>query len=290
MKAEANTLCYIGLGSNLGDSREIIRQALKSLGETPGIRVLAAAPLYKTAPWGHEKQDFFINTVVRVDTTLTPRQLLAALQQIEAAFGRKRVIHWGPRTLDLDILLYGELKVNEPDLQIPHPLISQRAFVMCPLADLAPELIIGGKKAAVLAAGLALKQEIKILEDSKMQKLVLKQTERKDLSKLLGLLAYLHDDSSPKVIDAGIEEIWSGITQDPNHHVLLGYLGEIAVSSCVIVIIQNLTRNQRPYAIIENVITHPDHRNKGYASMILAAHPWLGSPRRHRTPRKERVR
>ncbi|WP_041284711.1 2-amino-4-hydroxy-6-hydroxymethyldihydropteridine diphosphokinase [Desulfoscipio gibsoniae] len=154
--------CYIGLGSNIGDSRAIIAEALKRLDELPGVAVGAVAPLYRTAPVGYVEQDYFINTVAEVSTTLTPRQLLDGLQQIENELGRVRVIRWGPRTVDLDILLYGEQTIDEPDLQVPHPRMGQRAFVMVPLADLNPELVVGGEKAHILARRLAEEQEIHI--------------------------------------------------------------------------------------------------------------------------------
>lgn len=156
--------CYIGLGSNMGDSRATISEALKRLNELPGVVVEAVAPLYRTAPVGYEDQDYFLNTVARVNTTLTPRQLLAGLQQIENDLGRVRVIRWGPRTVDLDILLYGQQTINEPDLQVPHPRMGQRAFVMVPLADLNPQLMFDGERAQVLAKRLAEEQEITRLD------------------------------------------------------------------------------------------------------------------------------
>lgn len=154
--------CYIGLGSNMGDSRATIAEALKRLNQLPGVAVDAVAPLYRTAPVGYADQDHFINTVARVSTTLMPRQLLAGLQQIENDLGRVRVIRWGPRTVDLDILLYGQQTINEPDLQVPHPRMGQRAFVMVPLADLNPGLTVGGEMAQVLAKRLAEGQEIQL--------------------------------------------------------------------------------------------------------------------------------
>jgi len=152
--------CYIGLGSNIGDSRANIVEALKRLDEMPYLTVKTVAPLYRTAPVGYTEQDYFINTVAEVRTTLTPRQLLDGLQQIENDLGRVRVIRWGPRTVDLDILLYGDQTINEPDLQVPHPRMDQRVFVMLPLADLNPELVVDGEKVRILAGLLAKEQEI----------------------------------------------------------------------------------------------------------------------------------
>ncbi|KAF1085805.1 Thiamine-phosphate synthase [Sporotomaculum syntrophicum] len=152
--------CYIGLGANIGDSRATIAEALKRLNELPNLTVDTVAPLYRSAPIGYTEQNYFINTVAEVSTTLTPRQLLTALQQIENDLGRVRVMRWGPRTVDLDILLYGEQTILEPELQVPHPRMTQRAFVMVPLADLNPGLVIDGQKAQLLARRLAEEQEI----------------------------------------------------------------------------------------------------------------------------------
>ena len=157
---QSDTLCYIGIGSNMGDKRCMITQAIQRLDEIPGMQVEAVAPFYRTAPIGYAKQAYFINTVVKVSTVFTPRQLLKELQQIENAFGRKRTIRWGPRTLDLDILIYGDLELDEPDLQIPHPRMQERAFVICPLADINPDYLVHGEKAAQLAWRLSTKQEV----------------------------------------------------------------------------------------------------------------------------------
>jgi len=160
LDADQLVRCYVGLGSNLGDSRAIIAEALTRLAEMPGLAVEAVAPLYLTAPVGFTEQSYFVNTVAEVSTFLTPRQLLDGLQQIESDLGRVRVMRWGPRTLDLDILLYGDQTIFWPDLQVPHPLMDQRAFVIVPLSDLNPELIIGGEKVQVLARRLAVEQAI----------------------------------------------------------------------------------------------------------------------------------
>ena len=103
-----------------------------------------------------------------------------------------------------------------------------------------------------------------------MQSLTIKRADKDDLQRLLELYTYLHDNPYPE-LDSRIENIWSRIINDTNHYVLLGYFNEKLVSSCVIVIIENLTHQQKPYAVIENVITHPDYRNRGYASLILSA-------------------
>lgn len=136
---------YIGLGSNMGDKRASILAALELLGKTPGIALLRTAPLYRTAPVGYTEQEWFVNTVAEIDTTLSPRELLAACLEIERRLGRVRSMRWGPRVIDLDLLLYGELVVDEPDLVVPHPRMHERAFVLVPLADLAPDLAVPGR-------------------------------------------------------------------------------------------------------------------------------------------------
>lgn len=136
------TVAYLGLGSNMGDKEQNIRDALNKLSANPRIKLLKLASLYETSPWGNTDQDWFLNTVVEIDTDLSPQELLKVMSQVEEELGRVREQRWGPRTLDLDILLYGEDKVNEPDLQIPHPRLTQRAFVLVPLAELNPNMTL----------------------------------------------------------------------------------------------------------------------------------------------------
>jgi 2-amino-4-hydroxy-6-hydroxymethyldihydropteridine diphosphokinase len=126
------------MGSNLGDSRRVLRDAVDTLGDS----VVAVSPVYETEPVGGPPgQQDYLNLVVELDTEQTPRQLLGLCRRLEAAAGRVRVERWGPRTLDVDILIVGELRVDEPDLVVPHPRMHERRFVMAPLADLAPELV-----------------------------------------------------------------------------------------------------------------------------------------------------
>lgn len=132
-------VAYIGLGSNLADPAGQVRQAMAELDGLPESKLLARSPLYRTAPVGPADQPDYINAVVRLETRLSPLGLLAALQAIERTHGRQRDgTRWGPRTLDLDILLYGDERLREPGLQIPHPEMGNRAFVLVPLADVAP--------------------------------------------------------------------------------------------------------------------------------------------------------
>ncbi|SFH00509.1 2-amino-4-hydroxy-6-hydroxymethyldihydropteridinediphosphokinase [Desulfotomaculum arcticum] len=152
--------CFIGLGSNMGDAEANIKQALKLLANTGGISVASRAPFYRTAPVGYTEQDYFINTVAAIYTTLSPKALLEKLQAIENKLGRVRLIRWGPRTIDLDLLLYGNELIHEPDLEVPHPRMHQRAFVVVPLADICPDLVINGEKVDELARRLSGEQDI----------------------------------------------------------------------------------------------------------------------------------
>jgi 2-amino-4-hydroxy-6-hydroxymethyldihydropteridine diphosphokinase len=128
---------FLGLGSNLGDRRRYLREAVAALPD-----VVAVSPVYETDPVGGPGgQDAYLNVVVELETTLTPRSLLEASQAAEAAAHRVRGERWGPRTLDVDVLLVGDLVVDEADLVVPHPRMWERSFVLVPLADLAPELV-----------------------------------------------------------------------------------------------------------------------------------------------------
>ncbi len=130
----------IALGSNLGNSLETLEGALDALGQTSGIEVQSFSSWYKTAPIGPAQPDY-LNGCAILAVTLSPNALLTALQAIENQFGRVRQERWGPRTLDLDILLFDDLVMNTPDLTIPHPLMSKRAFVLVPLSEIAPDWI-----------------------------------------------------------------------------------------------------------------------------------------------------
>jgi len=131
-------LAYVGLGSNLGDRAGYLLQALSLLSRLPETRLLRLSPVYETDPVG-PPQPPYLNLVVEVDTGLPPQRLLEALLEIERALGRERKERWGPRTIDLDLLLYGDWVLEEEGLEVPHPRLHQRAFVLVPLADLIPE-------------------------------------------------------------------------------------------------------------------------------------------------------
>lgn len=132
---------YIGLGSNLGDREAQIRLALDDLARLPGSRLVRASSLYDSEPVGDVEQPNFLNAVAELETELSARQLLWNLQLVERRLGRTRSRHWGPRTIDLDLLLFGELVVDEPDLQVPHPELTRRSFVLVPLVELDPLLV-----------------------------------------------------------------------------------------------------------------------------------------------------
>ncbi|UYO94532.1 2-amino-4-hydroxy-6-hydroxymethyldihydropteridine diphosphokinase [Pollutimonas sp. M17] len=133
------TLAYIGLGANLGEAQDSLKQAAAELARVPGISALTLSPFYGSAPVDSSGPDY-VNAVATIETTLDARTLLAALQKIELDHGRLRPYRNAPRTLDLDLLLYGDQEIDEPELTVPHPRMHQRAFVLKPLADLAPTL------------------------------------------------------------------------------------------------------------------------------------------------------
>ena len=138
----ATEIVYVGLGSNLGDKALYLHQALVELGSCSGIALEAVSSFYLTEPRGRSDQDWFLNAVARIGTMITPQVLLTRLQAIETRLGRVRGIPWGPRTIDLDILLYGHRVINIATLTVPHPRLKERAFVLIPLAELDPELVL----------------------------------------------------------------------------------------------------------------------------------------------------
>ncbi|MEN1727339.1 MAG: 2-amino-4-hydroxy-6-hydroxymethyldihydropteridine diphosphokinase [Pseudomonadota bacterium] len=139
------TRAYVGLGSNQGPSESLLQDAVSALDLLPHTSVSAVSPLYRTPPWGVTDQDDFLNAVVALDTALEAEDLLRALLTIERTAGRRRDgRRWGPRTLDLDLLVYGDSVIETEALHVPHPRMHQRAFVLVPLCDLAPDLAIPG--------------------------------------------------------------------------------------------------------------------------------------------------
>lgn len=140
---------YLALGSNLGDREEHLRNALKMLSLTEGIEVTTVSTFINTAPVGYTDQPDFLNAVVEIETTLDPYALLSVCNEIEQALKRKRIIHWGPRTIDVDILLFGDLILEDEKLTIPHPRMLEREFVMKPLCEIAPKALHPVKKKTI---------------------------------------------------------------------------------------------------------------------------------------------
>ena len=130
---------YLGLGTNLGEREQNLATALARLQER--LRLVAVSSLYETAPWGVTEQPPFLNAAVAAETDLSPADLLAFIKGLEREMGRQPGGRWGPRLIDIDILLYGDLVLQTPDLVIPHPNLAERAFVLVPLAEIAPEVI-----------------------------------------------------------------------------------------------------------------------------------------------------
>jgi 2-amino-4-hydroxy-6-hydroxymethyldihydropteridine diphosphokinase len=135
---------YIGVGSNLGEPRAQVLAAFDALARLPRTKLTARSRLYRTRPYGPVQQGDFINAVAKLETRLTARELLDGIRRIEAGAGRIRDARWGPRTLDLDLLLYGGERIDLPELTVPHPGIAERGFVLAPLIDVAPHLEVPG--------------------------------------------------------------------------------------------------------------------------------------------------
>lgn len=141
-------LAYVGLGANLGDPADTVRTAIEALGRMPASRVDAVSALYRSAPIDADGPEF-VNAVAALHTTLSAYELLAQLQAIEAEFGRERPYQNAPRTLDLDLLLYGDREIASDDLTVPHPRMHQRAFVLRPLAELAGDGLVIGRHGSI---------------------------------------------------------------------------------------------------------------------------------------------
>lgn len=137
---------YIGLGSNMGQPMDNLHRALELISSSGKVRVTLVSSVYLTEPVGYEDQDWFHNAVAEIETALTPDELLRLLQETEAKLGRVRTIRWGPRTIDLDILIYGDQKIFTDTLQVPHPRMAERGFVLAPLAEIAENLVLDGDR------------------------------------------------------------------------------------------------------------------------------------------------
>lgn len=145
---------FLGLGSNLGDKVAHLREALHLFESDAQTRVIRKSSLYTTAPVGYLEQDDFVNGVLEVETGRAPEALLALCQDVEQALRRVRRIRWGPRTIDVDILVYDDLIREDPLLTLPHPRMLERGFVLVPLAEIAPELVVEGAAVATWLSGL----------------------------------------------------------------------------------------------------------------------------------------
>jgi len=139
------TIAYIGLGSNMESPRQHITTAIQSLGEIQSTRIINVSSLYKSKPMGPQNQGDYINAVVQIETEMEPTELLNCLQAIENDHGRVRAEHWGPRTIDLDILMFGNEIIQNDRLTVPHPEITNRSFVIVPLAEIDPACVVPEK-------------------------------------------------------------------------------------------------------------------------------------------------
>ena len=156
---------YVGLGANLGDPRKQLDAALEALGAIPSTRLARHSSCYRSAPVGYTSQPDFVNAVAEIETQLAPRALLDALLGIERTLGRSRSFANAPRTLDLDLLLYGDMVLSEPGLHLPHPRMHTRAFVLAPLAEIAPGTVIPGYGAIAPLLAACAGQSIEKLAD-----------------------------------------------------------------------------------------------------------------------------
>jgi len=160
------TRCHVGLGGNIGGAQQTLRQAIALLADISGTQLVRASSLWRTAPQGHAAQPDFINAVAALDTGLTPRALLDALLALELRFGRERSFANAPRTLDLDLLLHGDTVIAEPGLELPHPRMHERAFVLAPLLELDPDCTIPGRGRAADCLARISGQAVEKLEGS----------------------------------------------------------------------------------------------------------------------------
>ena len=155
---------YLGLGTNIGDREDFLRKACELINNHPKINILKYSKVYETKAWGYKDQDDFLNICIEIQTILTPMELLEVCQQVEKELNRVRTIRWGPRTIDVDILFYNDMVLNDPVLTIPHPRIKERAFVLIPLLDLNEELMIDDKYIAYYLGCLSDKERQEVKE------------------------------------------------------------------------------------------------------------------------------
>ncbi|AHM57006.1 2-amino-4-hydroxy-6-hydroxymethyldihydropteridine pyrophosphokinase FolK [Peptoclostridium acidaminophilum DSM 3953] len=139
------TSACISLGSNMGERLSNLKAAVDMVAGLETTALTAESAVYETEPWGLKDQDSFLNMCIKIETELSPKELLKKLQEIELGLGRKRLIRWGPRTIDLDILIYDDVQMDDEELTLPHPRITERAFVLMPLLEIAGDIIINGR-------------------------------------------------------------------------------------------------------------------------------------------------
>lgn len=156
---------YIGLGSNIGDKLANLRSAVRLIRESARCSVRRVSSLYASAPVGVLDQPEFLNAVIEIETDMRPHELLRFCMDVEGNLGRVRTIRWGPRVIDLDILIYGNMKVSTHDLQIPHPGLLERAFVVSPLAEIAADLELGDGLTASAALARVADQAVRIVQE-----------------------------------------------------------------------------------------------------------------------------
>ena len=152
----------LGLGSNMGDKPANIARALNLLNARGLVRIRKTSALYRTAPWGNLEQEDFANACALATTTATPLEVLAEVKSVEALMGREESVRWGPRLIDIDILFYGNTTLDVANLTLPHKDLFQRAFVLVPLAEIAPDLVLGGTSVAAAAARAAKDQALEL--------------------------------------------------------------------------------------------------------------------------------
>jgi 2-amino-4-hydroxy-6-hydroxymethyldihydropteridine diphosphokinase len=148
------TVAHLALGSNIGDKIGHLRRAVDAISTLPRTRLVAQSSIYRTPPWGKTDQDWFANAAVTVETGLSPQDLLVAVLDIEKQLGRVRRERWGPRVIDIDVLMHGETVLKTETLTLPHPAMTARAFVLVPLNEIAPDAMIRGKSVTAWLAGL----------------------------------------------------------------------------------------------------------------------------------------
>ena len=155
---------YLGLGTNMGDKQAYLKEACKIISDNPNINIVKISKVYKTKAWGYTNQDDFLNICIEVDTNLSPEELLEVCHEVENKLNRVRVIRWGPRTIDVDILFFNNIISTDENLILPHPRIKERAFVLIPLMDLNKELAIDNKTISYYLSNLE-KEELEQVKE-----------------------------------------------------------------------------------------------------------------------------